>query len=123
MFDYVIKEKAEMIDSQKVFNNDKMDELIEQLGYMDYRDALACNKYILEAKRSRDYYQIARSKVLEYAMRTLSNRRREKIETESRKQVDAESNPEISMEARREMREQAKLNILMKEEPSLAEKF
>ena len=51
-FDYVIKEKAEMIDSLKMINNDKMDELIEQLGYMDYRDALACNKYILEAKRS-----------------------------------------------------------------------
>lgn len=56
MYDYVIKEKAEKIDSQKVFNNDKMDQLIEQLGYMDYRDALACNKYILEAKRSKDYY-------------------------------------------------------------------
>lgn len=55
-FDHVIKEKAEMIDSQKMFNNDKMDELIEQLGYMDFRDALACNKYILEAKRSRDYH-------------------------------------------------------------------
>jgi hypothetical protein len=29
-----------------------MDALVEKLGYMDYRDALACNKYILEAKRS-----------------------------------------------------------------------
>jgi len=29
-----------------------MDTLVEKLGYMDYRDALACNKYILEAKRS-----------------------------------------------------------------------
>lgn len=123
MFDHVIKEKAEMIDSQKVFNNDKMDELIEKLGYMDYRDALACNKYILEAKRSRDYYQIARSKVLEYAMRTLSNRRRDKIETESRKQVETETNADITADARKEMREQAKLDILMKEDPSFAEKF
>jgi hypothetical protein len=87
-FDYVIKEKAEKIDSQKVFNNDKMDELIEQLGYMDYRDALACNKYILEAKRSKDYYQIARAKVLEYALRTLSNRKREKLDTDVKKQLD-----------------------------------
>jgi hypothetical protein len=38
-----------------MLNNEKMDQLIEQLGYMDYRDALACNKYILEAKRSADY--------------------------------------------------------------------
>lgn len=91
MFDHVIKEKAEMIDSQKVSNNDKMDELIEQLGYMDYRDALACNKYILEAKRSTDYYQIARAKTLEYAMRTLSNRKRDRIDAESRKQTETES--------------------------------
>lgn len=34
-----------------------MDELVEKLGYLDYRDALACNKYILEAKRHKDYHQ------------------------------------------------------------------
>ena len=33
-----------------------MDELVEKLGYMDYRDALACNRYIIEAKRSKDYH-------------------------------------------------------------------
>ena len=32
-----------------------MDELVESLGYMDYRDALAANKYIMEAKRHGDY--------------------------------------------------------------------
>lgn len=41
-----------------------MDELITKLGYMDYRDALACNKYILETKRSGDYHQIARGRIL-----------------------------------------------------------
>lgn len=55
-YDYIIKAKAEEIDSKKVSNNTKMDELIEKLGYMDYRDALACNKYIIEAKRSGDYH-------------------------------------------------------------------
>lgn len=34
----------------------KMDELVYKLGYMDYRDALACNKYIMEAKRSGEYH-------------------------------------------------------------------
>jgi len=33
-----------------------MDDLVTKLGYMDYRDALACNKYIIEAKRSGDYH-------------------------------------------------------------------
>ena len=41
-----------------------MDELITKLGYMDYRDALACNKYILETKRSGDYHQIDRGRIL-----------------------------------------------------------
>lgn len=40
-----------MIDKQKFWNNRVMDELIEKLGYMDYRDALACNRYILDSKR------------------------------------------------------------------------
>ena len=55
-FDFIIKRKAEEIDSQKLHNNKKMDELVTKLGYMDYRDALACNKYIIEAKRSGDYH-------------------------------------------------------------------
>ncbi len=55
-YDFIIKKKAEEIDNQKLQNNKKMDELIEQLGYMDYRDALACNKYIMEAKRSGEYH-------------------------------------------------------------------
>lgn len=55
-FDKVIKKKTDMIEKDKFWNNKVMDELVEKLGYMDYRDALACNKYILEAKRSNDYH-------------------------------------------------------------------
>jgi len=51
-FDYIIKEKQDLIDQEKMLNNVKMDQLIDKLGYMDYRDALACNKYIIEAKKS-----------------------------------------------------------------------
>jgi hypothetical protein len=64
-FDYIFKERAELIDSQKAANNKMMDDLVASLGYMDYRDALACNKYIIEAKRSGDYHQIARGRILE----------------------------------------------------------
>jgi hypothetical protein len=56
-FDDVIKEKADMINNKKFKNNQIMDDLVEKLGYMDYRDALAMNKYILEAKRHGDYHQ------------------------------------------------------------------
>lgn len=64
-FDQIIKKKAALIDGQKQSNNVVMDELISKLGYMDYRDALACNKYIIESKRSGDYHQLARGRVLE----------------------------------------------------------
>ena len=60
-FDQVIKKKIDMIDKQKFKNNKVMDELVEKLGYMDYRDALACNKYIIEAKKHGDYHQQARA--------------------------------------------------------------
>lgn len=55
-------------------------------------------------------------------MRTLSNRKRDKIESKLRK-AEAEEGQEITAEARKEMREQAKLDILLKEEPDFAERF
>ena len=78
-FDYIFKERQELIDSQKKQNSVKMDELVAQLGYMDYRDALACNKYIIEAKRSNDYHQMARARVLEVAFRRLDAQRQKEI--------------------------------------------
>ena len=56
-FDLIIKEKNDLISNKKFHNNKVMDELVEKLGYLDYRDALAANKYILEAKRHGDYHQ------------------------------------------------------------------
>lgn len=125
-FDGIIKEKAAMIDSQKIYNNDKMDELVEQLGYMDYRDALACNKYIIEAKRSGDFHQSARAKVLEYALRTLSNRKREKLEKETAAKVQSEAQaaatPFMSKhEAQKIQSDQARLEILMAQDPKIAQ--
>lgn len=55
-YDHVIHQKRDMVNSQKDKNNTKMDDLVEKLGFMDYRDALAANKYILEAKRNGDYH-------------------------------------------------------------------
>lgn len=57
-----------------------MDELIQKLGYIDFRDALACNKYVLEAKRHKDYHQIARAKVLSYAMSQYNHMRKAEID-------------------------------------------
>jgi len=55
-FDHIIKKKADLINNKKFYNNKMMDNLVEQIGYLDYRDALAANKYILEAHRHGDYH-------------------------------------------------------------------
>ena len=78
-YDQIIKAKAELIDSQKQANNLVMDQLVWKLGYMDYRDALACNKYIVETKLSGDYEQIARGQILQSALARLSTQKREEI--------------------------------------------
>jgi hypothetical protein len=69
-----------------------MDALIDKLGYMDYRDALACNKYVIEAKRSGDYHQMARGRVLETALSTLG-KKREEIEKVANKKASAAAVP------------------------------
>ena len=69
-----------MIDKQKFWNNRVMDELVESLGYMDYRDALACNKYIMETKRHGDYHQQARAKILGVAMSRYNAQKRQEID-------------------------------------------
>ncbi len=67
-FDDIIDRKREVMNSQKLWNDQVMDELVTSLGYLDYRDFLACNKYILEAKDSTDCKQQARAYILNYAM-------------------------------------------------------
>lgn len=57
-----------------------MNELVGKLGYLDYRDALACNKYILEAKRHGEYHQSARAQILSIAMARYNYKRKEEIE-------------------------------------------
>lgn len=109
-YDNVIKKKAELIDSLKVANNVVMDELIERLGYMDYRDALACNRYILEAKRSGDYHQLARASVLQTALSKLNSRKRMQLEEAAKRQ---------SKEAGESV-EEVKLRKLMKEDSEVA---
>lgn len=53
-FDDIIEDRAIPITSLKTRNIHVMDELIKKLGYLDYRDFLALNKYIFDAKKSED---------------------------------------------------------------------
>jgi len=49
LFNDIMKEKQQMIDHGQYKSFREMDALIQKLGYLDYRDFLAANKYILEA--------------------------------------------------------------------------
>jgi hypothetical protein len=110
-YDHIIKKKAELIDSQKQANNLVMDQLVLKLGYMDYRDALACNKYIIEAKRSGDYHQMARGRILQTAMNRLRVTRREELERSAHKSASAAATP--GSESYNNISEDYKLNQLM----------
>lgn len=114
-YDEVIKKKTEMIDKQKYWNNRVMDELIEKLGYMDYRDALACNKYILETKRHNDYHQQARGKILAVAMAKYNALKKHELEQQAA-QAAQTPNDAIS-------KDEAKLKIIMNEDPEMAELY
>lgn len=120
-FDDIIKQKSEEIDSQKEANSKVMDELVLKMGYMDYRDALACNKYILEAKRSGDYHQLARGRVLQNAMGRLARTRRENLEREAHKH--ATSQAQTGTEEYQRLNEDFKLNAVMNEDAEVAEQF
>jgi len=68
------------MDNKKLWNNELMDELVQKLGYIDYRDMLALNRYILDAKREGDHRQKARAQTLSLAMDKMSALQREQIE-------------------------------------------
>lgn len=109
-FDSIIKKKADMIDKQKFWNNRVMDELVTKLGYMDYRDALAVNKYILEAKRHGDYHQQARSKILSVAMSKYNSQKRVDIEQRSAAQAQGQGIE----------KDEAKLRLIMNEDTDMS---
>jgi len=101
-----------------------MDELVNKLGYMDYRDVLACNKYILEAKRSQDYHQMARGKILQVAMQKQTVTRKNQIDQEVREKFsDVKPKTRLEREDLSNVKDQAKLDVLMNEDPDLASMF
>ena len=94
-------------------NNDKMDELVIKLGYMDYRDALACNKYIIEAKRSGQYHQVARGRILEQAFQRMTVAKRAEYQKKSAAKAKKTG----------ENRDQLALDMVMNDDPEMAELY
>lgn len=84
-------------DKNEVYCKDLIDELIEELGYLDYRDFLACNKYVLEAARSQEAHVKARATFLNYAIDRLGEKRKDELRKKWREEKKAmkDSNEEI----------------------------
>jgi len=53
-FDWILKNREAELERKKKLNSGMIRELVWKLGFLDYRDALALNKYILEARKSED---------------------------------------------------------------------
>lgn len=79
------------MDNKKLWNNELMDALVDKLGYIDYRDMLALNRYILDAKREGDYRQQARAQTLALALDRMSALQREQIDKKVTEELSAES--------------------------------
>ena len=67
-------------DNKKLWNNELMDNLVQDLGYLDYRDMLALNRYILDSKREGDYRQKARAQTLALCLNRMNVLQREKLD-------------------------------------------
>ena len=84
-----------------------MDDIVEKLGYIDYRDALAANKFILEAKKHGSVHQQARAKTLSLAMSRLNAIKQSEIERAAADKI--KSDPKLD-------RDQVKLDMIMNED-------
>jgi hypothetical protein len=82
-------------DKQEILSQDnKIDLLVSKLGYMDLREFLAVNRYILEAKSHSDTLVQAKAKYLEEAVNKLNKKKREEVRNkfsmiETRQELDS----------------------------------
>lgn len=67
-------------DKQEILSQDnKIDLLVNKLGYVDLREFIALNRYILEAKTHSDSLVQAKAKYLEEAVNKLTRKKREEV--------------------------------------------
>lgn len=114
-YDWILKNREAELERKKKVNSGMIRELVWKLGYMDYRDALAVNKYILEARRSEDTNQLVRAQILEQALKQLKDKKMKDIERRAKE--------EVGDMAKAEALEQQKLDLLMNENPEYARMY
>lgn len=113
-FDKVIKEKKDRVNEKRFRVTQLMDELVEKLGYMDYRDMLAANRYILEAMDHEDYHQKARAKTLSLALSKMSRLKRDQLQQQAKEAAKSAGDSDV---------DQVKLELMMDEDPAIEKVF
>jgi len=95
---------------------DNIDELVVKLGYLDLREFIALNKYLLEASNHKDYINNAKAKFLTIAMQRL-NKQKEKDISNQFKSIDED----VSIDKENKMNK--KVDMLIGLGPELKEMF
>lgn len=92
-YDHLIRRSSRTRSEEEGDSYNKLTELVTKLGYLDLRDFVALNKYILEAKNHDNLVNQTKAKFLAVAMQRLSESKKEEVK-KSFKNIE-EKFPEI----------------------------
>jgi hypothetical protein len=84
-YDSLIRRSSRAKHESEGESYNKLNELVNKLGYLDLRDFVALNKYILEAKNHENYANQSKAKFLALAMQKLSESKKEEVKKNFKK--------------------------------------
>jgi len=84
-YDSLIRRSSRAKHESEGESYNKLNELVNKLGYLDLRDFVALNKYILEAKNHENYVNQTKAKFLALAMQKLSESKKEEVKKNFKK--------------------------------------
>lgn len=94
--------------SDEKFKGANLNQLINKLGYLDFRDFVALNKYIIDASNHEDLVNQTKSKFLQIAMQKMNSYQKEELKKNFRK-ID-ESNKDSKTKERNDLKIEFMLN-------------
>lgn len=90
------------LTSQKSSEERQLQHLINKLGYVDFRDFVALNKYILEAKNHEDLVNQTKSRFLQMALQKFNQNQKEELKKNLRK-ID-EANKDLKVKDKNDLK-------------------
>lgn len=90
------------LSSQKSSEDRQLQYLINKLGYVDFRDFVALNKYVLEAKNHDDLVNQTKSRFLQMALQKVNQNQKEELKKNLRK-ID-EANKDLKVKDKNDLK-------------------